>query len=248
MNDEINNFINEYRKSLDDQYAADLRNAQNERRTQQRNIMSSANRLGTMYSNFPERMRMQYDTGTYLPTVAKTHQTYQTGLQKLRDNIVGQINNLANINEEIAILNESNQEDGNGKKIAIGGKEYDDDEFTAALKQAGLISPYANKAGATQFSNLKDDDLEDGGNIRYGTWAKKLGAKSTDDFIAGTQFLSEDEQSRFNNAWAKAQKQGYTGIGLNTGKNYQYYGYDDDGWLSGDDTSLINSLGLRFTK
>ena len=107
MNDEVNNFISSYRDSLERQRDLGMQNLENNRRNQFQNIMGSANRLGMMYSNFPERAKIQYDTSAYMPAKIKLQSTYQTGLDKLRSNTLNLANQLKTINEAIADLNEA---------------------------------------------------------------------------------------------------------------------------------------------
>lgn len=82
-----------------------MQNLDNTRRNDFATIMSGANKAGMMYSNFPQRSKIQYDTQSYLPNQIKTQQTYQTGLQKLRENIISTSNQLKTINDAIAELN-----------------------------------------------------------------------------------------------------------------------------------------------
>lgn len=105
INDEVDGFINAYRDSLQRQRDLSMQNLDATRRNEQRSIMSSANTAGALYSNFPQRDKIKYDTATYMPNQAKINQTYQTGLQKLRQNIVNTSNQLRSINEAIAELN-----------------------------------------------------------------------------------------------------------------------------------------------
>ncbi len=105
INDTIDPFINAYRDSLDRQRDLANQNLANNRRNQFTNIMAGANKAGMLYSNFPERAKIQYDIGTYIPSVTRVQQTYQTGLDKLRSNTVNLANQLKTINEAIADLN-----------------------------------------------------------------------------------------------------------------------------------------------
>lgn len=107
INDTIDPFINAYRDSLDRQRDLTNQNLANQRRNQFQSIMTGANKLGMMYSNFPERSKIQYDTNTYTPAVAKVQTTYQTGLDKLRSNTVNLVNQLKTINEAIDDLNKT---------------------------------------------------------------------------------------------------------------------------------------------
>ena len=105
INDTIDPFINAYRDSLQRQRDLSLQNLDNQRRLDQRSIMTSANKAGMMYSNFPQRDKIKYDTQTYLPAQVKIQQSYQTGLDKLRQNTINLSNQLKSINEAIADLN-----------------------------------------------------------------------------------------------------------------------------------------------
>lgn len=105
MSDEANNFITAYRKGLDDQYSAAQAQIEQQKKNDYASIMSQANRAGSLYSNFPERTKVQYDTATYLPALTKARTSYQTGLDKLRSNIVSYQNQIKSLEEAIADLN-----------------------------------------------------------------------------------------------------------------------------------------------
>ena len=103
--DEIRSFYQNYRDSLDRQYQASLQNLEQQRKNMQSSIMGAANKAGMMYSNFPERSKIQYDQNTYQPAQIKLQNTYQTGLDSLRQNILNYQNSIADIQESIAHLN-----------------------------------------------------------------------------------------------------------------------------------------------
>ena len=105
IDQELDPFITAYRDSLERQRDLSLQNLANQRKLDQTAIMTGANKAGMMYSNFPQRSKIQYDTQTYLPGQIKIQQGYQTGLQKLRENIINTSNQLKSINEAIADLN-----------------------------------------------------------------------------------------------------------------------------------------------
>ena len=104
---DINQFIKNYRDGLDAQYAASVNDLQQQRKNNFSEIMAGANKAGMLYSNFPERSKLQYDTQSYYPTAIKTHQTYQTALDKLRANAIELYNKNKTIAEAIADLNKS---------------------------------------------------------------------------------------------------------------------------------------------
>lgn len=101
----IDDFVKAYRDSLLNQYNTTLSSLQNNKRLEEANIMSAANQKGMMYSNFPQRAKMQYQTSTYLPGITDARTSYQTGLDKLRSNAVDVANNIKSIEEAIADLN-----------------------------------------------------------------------------------------------------------------------------------------------
>ena len=68
--------------------------------------MTNANARGMMYSNFPQRDKLRYQTETYLPNVTKAQNTYQTGIDKIRSNAVSVANDIRSIEQAIADLNQ----------------------------------------------------------------------------------------------------------------------------------------------
>lgn len=103
--DQVKDFYQKYRESLGRQYESALQNLDQQRRNAQTSIMSGANKAGMMYSNFPERSKIQYDMGTYTPTQVKLQSTYQTGLDTLRKNILNYQNSIKDIQDAINTLN-----------------------------------------------------------------------------------------------------------------------------------------------
>lgn len=103
--DQVKNFYQNYRDSLDRQYQASLQNLEQQRRNAQTSIMSGANKAGMLYSNFPARAKIQYDQETYQPAQIKLQNSYQTGLDQLRNNILKYQNSIAEIQDSIAHLN-----------------------------------------------------------------------------------------------------------------------------------------------
>lgn len=103
--DQVKDFYQKYRESLGRQYESALQNLDQQRRNAQTSIMSGANKAGMMYSNFPERSKIQYDMGTYMPTQVKLQSTYQTGLDTLRKNILNYQNSIKDIQDAIKTLN-----------------------------------------------------------------------------------------------------------------------------------------------
>ena len=102
---QIKNFYQNYRDSLSRQYETAQQNLAQQRRNAQASIMGGANKAGMLYSNFPEREKIKYDAGTYNPAQIKLHNTYKTGLDQLRENILKYQNSIADIQDSIAHLN-----------------------------------------------------------------------------------------------------------------------------------------------
>lgn len=102
---QIKDFYQNYRDSLDRQYQSALQSLEQQRKNAQTSIMGSANKAGMMYSNFPARSKIQYDQETYQPAQTKLQSTYQTGLDTLRNNIIKYQNSIKEIQENIDNLN-----------------------------------------------------------------------------------------------------------------------------------------------
>lgn len=104
---DINKFIKNYRDALQAQYDTSVAALNQQRNNDFASIMSGANKSGMMYSNFPQRSKIQYDTQTYRPSIAKAYQSYQTALDKLRSNAIGLYNQNKTIQEAIDDLNKA---------------------------------------------------------------------------------------------------------------------------------------------
>lgn len=102
---EIKQFYQNYRDSLDRQYQSAMQALDQQRKNAQTSIMGSANKAGMMYSNFPARSKIQYDQSTYQPSMIKLNTSYRTGLDTLRNNILKYQNSIADIQDSIAHLN-----------------------------------------------------------------------------------------------------------------------------------------------
>lgn len=218
MNDEVNNFIDNYRNSLDRQKDLGMINLDNNRRNAFTNIMSGANKVGMMYSNFPEREMIKYDTETYTPTKAKLQTTYQTGLDKLRSNSANFVNNLASINEAIKDLNESNKPNG---------------------------SNTINDAGDYWYSMGEEDSQfrdVNGNNIRFGTALQRKGVTSQEDILKYAQeYLGANTYNQLKTIWDRQQNTGHRNFYYNVGKNFVQPNYS---YLSDEDNALLGRLGL----
>lgn len=103
----IDELLKTYRDSLKNQYGYALSDIENSKRLSEAAIMAGANQRGMMYSNFPERDKLQYQTSSYLPGIITARNTYQTGLDKLRSNAVSVANDIKSVEEAIADLNKN---------------------------------------------------------------------------------------------------------------------------------------------
>ena len=105
---QIKDFYQNYRDSLDRQYQTAVQSLEQQRKNNQAAIMGGANKAGMLYSNFPARAKIQYDQQTYQPAQIKLQSSYQTGLDALRNNMLKYQNSIAEIKESIANLNSMN--------------------------------------------------------------------------------------------------------------------------------------------
>lgn len=104
---DINQFLTNYRKALGAQLDASNDAINQQRRNDFATIMAGANKAGMLYSNFPQRSKIQYDTQTLYPAKVKAQQSYQTALDKLRASAIDMYNQNKTINQAIADLNEA---------------------------------------------------------------------------------------------------------------------------------------------
>ena len=114
QNNDINQFISNYRDTLEQQRDLTKQNLQQQRENDFASIMSNANTRGMLYSNFPARDKVKYDVATYQPGLVKAQQSYQTGLDKLRANAIKAWNQNKAIEEKIADLNELDSIENSG--------------------------------------------------------------------------------------------------------------------------------------
>lgn len=90
-----NDFLKNLREALQQSYNAGIAQLNNQRTLDQAAIMNRANKAGVMFSNIPQRMKIQYDTSTYMPNQVKLNQSYQSGLDALRNAGVNAANQVA---------------------------------------------------------------------------------------------------------------------------------------------------------
>lgn len=104
-NDDVGQFVQNYRNALDAQYQADTNALANQRKLDHTTIMSNANTRGLLHSSFPTISKLQYDVGTYEPSLIKTRQSYQSGLDTLYSNVAKYYNQIKSLQKKIADLN-----------------------------------------------------------------------------------------------------------------------------------------------
>ena len=119
-----NEFLKAYRDSLKNQYDANVSSYKQQKRNADAQIMSAANKAGMMYSNFPQRSKIQTEAD-YLTGLSKLRSTYQTGLDKLRNNAVDAYNQIKAYEEAISDLSGSRGGSGGSGGVTGGGNGGD---------------------------------------------------------------------------------------------------------------------------
>ena len=103
---DLGTFAQNYRQALEDQYNTGVDALKNQRNLDYTSIMSGANTRGMLHSSFPTREKLKYDVGTYEPKLVKARQSYQTGIDSLYSNVANYYNQIKELQEKIADLNE----------------------------------------------------------------------------------------------------------------------------------------------
>lgn len=214
----VDPFINAYRDSLERQRDLAVQNLDATRRNDFATIMAGANKAGMMYSNFPQRDKIKYDTQTYMPERVKIQQTYQTGLDKLRGNTINLANQLKTINDAIAELN---------------GTIPDN---VTKLNNAGDY--VVNGDSGRQFYDANDK------SIRMGTVAKRLGYTTSDQILGlAKASLSDDEYARLKSIYDLQANTTHPNFVYNVGDTFKP---NTSNYLSESDRNFLDSLGLAF--
>jgi hypothetical protein len=222
----INDFINEYRDTMKQNYDFNVSAIENQRNNDYQSIMSQANKRGMMYSNFPERAKIQYDADTYLPNLKNAYTSYQTGLDKLRSSALSAYNNIKETQAQIDHINKL-------KKTS--------DESN---KSSGMDIKWG-KVGTKNGGIWYYDN--DGNPVRMSTWLRNNGyADSTEGYLEGAKALNSAGYLSDNdyNALVEESKNKqliYNANGF--GNKYEEQMYDG---MDAGRQSLINSLGLRI--
>lgn len=227
---ELAPFINEYRDYLSRQRDLSLQGAENARRNAFQNIMGNANAAGMMYSNFPERTKIQYDTSTYMPARIKAQDTYQTGLDALRGNTVKMLNSLADYDDEIASLNKRYA------KTASDGLPAG----AYSLNESGDYLKRRLTDDGTNFFNSKGEP------VRLGTTLRHSGITNTDGILeAAIYVLDENAGNWLKSIYNKARTNGYGNITINAGDDFSPNNLN---FLNDSERAFMDSLGLNFAQ
>ena len=118
----INDFLKNYRDTLTNQYGSNVSALNQSKRNTEAQIMSNFNRRGMMYSNLPQREKIKNETN-YLNNLADLHTTYQTGLDKLRNNAVDTYNNIKDLEDKIKDLQDYKADVESGNTSSGNGLE-----------------------------------------------------------------------------------------------------------------------------
>ena len=219
----LNEFVKNYRDDMKRSYDDSISDLRQQRMNDHASIMANANKRGMMYSNFPERQKMQYDTNTYDKNRINAYQSYQTGLDKLRSNALNAWNTIKDTQDMIAHVNQLNQ-----------NKDSGDD----GAKEMWGNYTRTDKVG-TQFVGA------DGKPVRFATWAINNGADDNESLLeAAKEALIEQEYERLKNIVEMQKNTKTPNLKRNTGKNYVDMDYGKR--FSKEDTDFLNRLGLGF--
>lgn len=159
--EDVNEFIKNYRDTLDEQKEAYTKSATQARENAYSSIMGAANTKGMLYSNLPARTKIRYDTDTYYPQLEKINSTYQTGLDKLRANAVNTYNQIREYEKEIANLN-SMYTGSNYGTTGGGSGSITDDMYIGNKDYRGWLA-YMAEQGDTTAKALLNVAGNDGG-------------------------------------------------------------------------------------
>lgn len=170
---DINNeFLKAYRDSLKNQYDANISSLNQHRRNNDTSIMSAANERGMMYSNFPQRSKIQSET-EYLNNLSKLNSTYQTGLNSLRNNAVNAYNQIKAYEEAISDLQSSaSGGGGSGTTGTTGTTGTNGTNGTTTTDNKGSLSDTPN--GVTFNDNDKQKFINENQDKIKGTIGKVL--------------------------------------------------------------------------
>lgn len=226
----VNDFLMSYRDAMKQNYDANVAQIEQQRRNDYGSIMSQANKRGMMYSNFPERSKMQYDAETYLPNLAGAYKNYQTGLDKLRSSAISSYNAIRETQDQINHLKEMGD-------IANGTN-------SSKLKWGAL--GIGGKKGWF-YGDLGEDGKRKA--VRFSTFARHNDFDNTTEgyLNAAKQFLTEDQYKRLAHIVDMQKNTKTPNLGYNAGGFGQTFQDIDYGTrFSPEDVDFLNQLGLTF--
>ena len=229
----VNDFIKSYRDSMEQSYGANVSQLQQQRRNDQASIMAGANARGVMYSNFPERSKMQYDAETYLPGLSSAYKTYQTGLDKLRSSAVNSYNAIKETQDQINHLSEIGKiaDSVNG----AGGSKLKWGALGAGNKKGWFY-------GEANENNKRSP-------VTFATFARKNGYDNTSQgyLDAAQAYLTEDQYNQLKRIY-DAQNTTKTPNLIYNAKGFGNtpVEYDWSNRFSPEDAGFLRSLGLAF--
>lgn len=162
----INDFLKNYRDTLTNQYGSNASALNQSKRNTEAQIMSNFNRRGTMYSNFPQREKIKNETN-YLNSLANMHTTYQTGLDKLRNNAVDTYNSIKGIEEQIADLNDyiTKKTNDSTDSSTGGGDDDEDTNSDGGNNSDGNITVFNGTTSDSNSTNKNSVTYEDAYNF-----------------------------------------------------------------------------------
>jgi hypothetical protein len=221
---QINEFYNKYRDAMKESYDANVSAIEQQKRNDFQSIMSQANKRGMMYSNFPERQKIQYEADTYLPGLKAAYTSYQTGLDKLRSSALGAYNNAKDIEDQIAHLKNMSDASGNGNA-------------------QGYKWGRTGKVGNTTW--FYDNN---GKPVRFSTWARNNGydASNSGYLQAAFEHLATNEYNALRKAFDAQANTDHPNLTHNANSFGGKYVENDYDYLDDGTMSLLNSLGLGF--
>lgn len=222
----VNDFLASYRDAMKQNYDANVAQIEQQRRNDYGSIMSQANKRGMMYSNFPERSKMQYDAETYLPNLAGAYKNYQTGLDKLRSSAISSYNAIRETQDQINHLKEMGDiaNSANSSKLKWGRKWV------------------GNKWDRKFYDN-------DYNPVTFATFARKNGYDNTSTgyLDAARAFLSDDQYTQLQRIFDAQRETKTPNLIYNaSGFGNTPVNYDWGNRFSQEDADLLRSLGLAF--
>lgn len=173
-----NDFLKYYRDSLKQQYDDNVAALRQNKINNDTAIMSGANRQGLLYSNFPQRAKIQNE-GTYLTKMADLNNTYQTGLDKLKSNAVGTFNQIKDLEDKIKDLNEY------AANPTSNNNSTDLTELAKTLNELLGNKDTTNSSNNSTADSIEEQKQKLEGSDENTDWGKTLGGAAVGSSIGG---------------------------------------------------------------